>query len=69
MWKVPPCGWRRISAPTTASVRLATSSRMRAEAAAWLPFTARNALVSATVILAGSKPTTAPLRRISLYSE
>ena len=32
------------------------------------PFTARNALVIATEILAGSKPTTAPLRRMILYS-
>ena len=66
MWKVPPCGWRRTSAPTTLSVRRATSSRMRAEAAPWLPFTARKALVIATEILAGSKPTTAPLRRMIL---
>ena len=42
---------------------------MRADAAPWLPFTARNALVIATAILLGSKPTTAPLRRITLYSE
>ncbi len=41
---------------------------MRAEAAPWLPFTARKALVTATEILAGSKPTTAPLRRITLKS-
>ena len=34
-----------------------------AEAAPWLPFTARNALVIATAIFPGSKPTTAPLRR------
>jgi hypothetical protein len=42
---------------------------MRADAAPWLPFTARKALVMATLILAGSKPTTAPLRRMTLYSE
>ena len=46
----------------------ATSSRMRAEAAPWAPFTARNALVIATEILPGSNPTTAPLRRMTLYS-
>jgi len=68
MWKVPPCGWRRISAPTAASVSPATSSRMRADAAPCAPFTARNALVMATLILAGSKPTTAPFLRITLYS-
>jgi hypothetical protein len=39
---------------------------MRAEAAPWLPLTARKALVIATEILAGSKPTTAPLRRMIL---
>jgi hypothetical protein len=39
---------------------------MRAEAAPWLPLTARNALVNATEIFAGSKPTTDPLRRIRL---
>src|SRR5207302_9475430 len=42
---------------------------MRAEPAPWPPSTARNALVMATEIFAGSKPTTAPLRRISLYWE
>ena len=57
-----------MSAATAASVSPATISRMRAEAAPWLPFTARKALVIATAILAGSKPTTAPLRRITLYS-
>jgi hypothetical protein len=41
---------------------------MRAEAAPCAPFTARNALVIAIEILAGSKPTTAPLRRITLQS-
>ncbi len=33
MWKVPPVGWRRMSAPTTPSVSRATTSRMRADAA------------------------------------
>jgi hypothetical protein len=42
---------------------------MRADAAPCAPFTARNALVMATLILAGSKPTTAPFLRITLYSE
>src|SRR3954468_8977300 len=69
IWKVPPCGWRRISAATAASVSPATSSRIRADAAPCAPFTARNALVMATLILAGSKPTTAPFLRITLYSE
>ena len=66
MCTVPPCGWRRCSATTTSSVSFPTTSRMRAEAAPWLPFTARNALVIATEIFAGSNPTTAPLRRITL---
>ncbi|MNC89384.1 hypothetical protein D3C83_53090 [compost metagenome] len=66
MCTVPPCGWRRTRAPTTDSVSPATRSRMRAEAAPWLPFTARNAFVTATEIFPGSKPTTAPLRRITL---
>ena len=43
-------------------------ARARArEAAPWPPLTARNALVIAIVIFDGSKPTTAPLRRITLY--
>jgi hypothetical protein len=33
IWKVPPCGWRRMSAPTAASVSVPTRLRMRAEAA------------------------------------
>jgi hypothetical protein len=40
--------------------------RTRAELAPWPPLTARNAFVIAIVIFAGSKATTAPLRRISL---
>jgi hypothetical protein len=39
------------------------------DAALCPPFTARNALVIAIVIFDGSKPTTAPLRRITLYCE
>src|SRR5690242_13323411 len=39
---------------------------MRAEPAPCPPLTARNALVIAIVILSGSKPTTAPLRRMTL---
>ncbi len=66
MWKVPPLGWRRMSAFTTCWVRFSTSSRTRAEAAAWLPLTAMNALVIAMAILLGSKATTLPLRRIVL---
>jgi hypothetical protein len=57
---------RFISAATTTSVIFATSSRMRALAAPWPPLMARNALVTAIVIFVGSKPTTAPLRRITL---
>ncbi len=67
MWIAPPSGLRFISAETTPSVSRVTSSRTRADAAPWPPLTARNALVIAMVILAGSKPTTAPLRRITLY--
>src|SRR5512139_3916488 len=67
MWMAPPSGLRFISAATTASVSFATSSRTRAEAAPWPPLMARNALVIAMEILAGSKATTAPLRRITLY--
>ncbi len=67
MWIAPPSGLRFISALTTASVSFTTSSRTRAQAAPWPPLTARNALVTAIVIFAGSKPTTAPLRRITLY--
>jgi hypothetical protein len=67
MCTVPPEGCRRISAATTFSVRIATCSRTRAEAAPWPPFTAMNALVIAIEIFEGSKPTTAPLRRITLY--
>src|SRR3989304_5178162 len=69
MWKVPPAGRRRTRAFTTLSASEATSSRILAEAAPWPPLTARNALVSATEIFDGSKPTTAPLRRITLYWE
>ena len=68
MWIVPPSGLRFISAATTPSVSFATCSRTRADAAPWPPLTARNALVIAIEIFAGSKPTTEPLRRITLYS-
>src|SRR6266540_2686554 len=67
MWIAPPSGLRFISAETTTSVRFATSSRTRADAAPWPPFTARNAFVIAMVIFDGSNGTTAPLRRITLY--
>ena len=66
MWYVPPVGWRRTSAETTACVTPWTFSRTPALAAAVPPATARNALVTATAILSGSKPTTAPLRRMTL---
>src|SRR5438132_3962091 len=56
-----------MSALTTFSVSCAVNSRTRAEAALWPPLTARNALVTAMAIFDGSKPTTAPLRRITLY--
>src|SRR5271155_244324 len=67
MWIAPPSGLRRISAATTASVSCAVSSRTRADAALWPPLTARNALVTAIAIFDGSKATTAPLRRMTLY--
>jgi hypothetical protein len=41
-----------------------TVSRTLAEAAPWVPCTARKAFISATAILFGSKDTTAPLRRM-----
>ena len=64
---LPNSKLRRMSAWTTPSVSAATCSRMRAEAAPWLPLTARKAFVIATEILPGSNPTTAPLRRITRY--
>jgi hypothetical protein len=64
MWKVPPPGRERSSARTTVSVRRSTVSRTLADAAPWVPCTARKAFISATAILLGSKPTTAPLRRM-----
>src|SRR5215470_2481545 len=67
MWIAPPSGLRRISAATTWSVSCAVRSRTRAEAALCPPLTARNALVTAMAIFEGSKPTTAPLRRMTLY--
>src|SRR6185437_13202916 len=66
MWIAPPSGLRLRSATTTASVDFVTWSRTRADPAPWPPLTARNAFVIAIEIFAGSKPTTAPLRRISL---
>src|SRR6266545_1143442 len=67
MWIAPPSGLRFISAETTTSVSVVTSSRTRADAAPWPPFTARNAFVIAIVIFDGSNGTTAPLRRMTLY--
>ena len=64
MWKVPPPGRERSSARTTCSVRPSTVSRTLADAAPWVPCTARKAFISATAILFGSKATTAPLRRM-----
>ncbi len=64
MWKVPPPGRERSRARTTDSVSESTVSRTLADAAPWVPCTARNAFISATVILVGSKDTTAPLRRM-----
>ncbi len=69
MWMAPPSGLRLTNAATTPSVSLVTSSRTRAEAAPWPPLMARNALVIAMVILDGSKDTTEPLRRMTLYCE
>jgi len=65
MWKVPPLGRERSSVRTTASVRCSTVSRTLADAAPWVPCTARKAFISATVIFCGSKETTAPLRRMT----
>ena len=66
MWKVPPLGRLRNSARTTFCVSCSTSSRTRADAAPWPPFTARKAFVTANAILDGSKATTEPLRRMIL---
>ena len=63
MWKVPPPGRERSRPRTTDSVRPSTVSRTLAEAAPCVPWTARNAFISATAILFGSNETTAPLRR------
>jgi hypothetical protein len=40
------------------------AERTLADAAPWVPCTARKAFISATAILLGSKETTAPLRRM-----
>jgi len=61
---VPPPGRERISARTTAWVKPSTVSRTLADAAPWVPCTAKKAFISATAILVGSKGTTAPLRRM-----
>ena len=68
MWNVPPPGWRahQRARPPTRSARRPSRARAPTRRPA-LPFTARNALVIATAILFGSKPTTAPLRRMILY--
>ena len=64
MWKVPPAGRERSRARTTAWVSSSTVSRTLAEAAPWVPCTARKAFIMATAILPGSNATTAPLRRM-----
>ncbi|KAF1069702.1 MAG: hypothetical protein GAK39_02514 [Variovorax sp.] len=64
MWKVPPPGRERTSAFTTAWVSASTVSRTLAEAAPWVPCTARKAFIIAIAILLGSNGTTAPLRRM-----
>ena len=64
MWKVPPPGRERTIARTTAWVRTSTVSRTLADAAPWVPCTARKAFIIAIAILFGSKGTTAPLRRM-----
>src|SRR5947208_3412864 len=69
IWIAPPSGFRFIRAVTTTSVSCAVNSRTRADAALWPPLTARKALVTAMAIFDGSKPTTAPLRRITLYCD
>ncbi|MCY1492313.1 hypothetical protein D9M68_261190 [compost metagenome] len=65
MWMVPPEGMRRLKVAVTCSVRRATVSWMREEAAAVPPSTARKALVMATVILSSVYGTTVPLRLIT----
>ena len=66
MWNMPPDGMRRISDVTTDPVSVSTISRTRAELALCPPLTARKAFVIAIEIFDGSKPTTEPLRRITL---
>ena len=66
MWKVAPPALPRVSAATTPAVSCSTSSRTRADAAPCPPLTARKALVTAIEIFDGSKPTTEPLRRMTL---
>ncbi|MCY1369056.1 hypothetical protein D9M69_560740 [compost metagenome] len=67
MWKVPPPGRERIRARTTFCVSSSTVSRTLADAAPWVPCTARKAFIMATAILLGSNETTAPLRRMIWY--
>ena len=62
IWMVPPDGRRRWKVAVTTPERFATNSRIRDEAAAVPPSTARNALVRAIWILSSSYTTTAPLR-------
>ena len=50
MWRVPPEGKRRRNTAVTCPVNSDTRSRMREEAAATFPSTARNALVMAISI-------------------
>ena len=57
-----------LAARTTFCVSCSTSSRTRAEAAPWPPFTARKAFVIAIATFEGSNDTTLPLRRITLWS-
>jgi len=64
MWKVPPPGRERTIARTTCCVSWSTTSRTLAEAAPWVPCTARKAFIIAMAILLGSNGTTAPLRRM-----
>jgi hypothetical protein len=61
---VPPPGRERSNARTTPSVKRSTVSRTLADAAPWVPCTAKKAFIKATAILLGSNETTAPLRRM-----
>ena len=67
MWNVPPSGWRRISAPTTCVGELRDQLAHARGGRALAAVDGEERLGHRDEILDGSKPTTAPLRRMTLY--